>query len=393
MSRKTRKRANGEGSIYQIKSGSRKGMWVAQVTIGTDPKTGRLKRKSFYGKTRREVKEKMDDYLDLMNQGLDIETAKRLTFGEWLIQWLELYKRPNVKITTYEGYKGHIERTIVPALGHITLADLTTDDIQALYTRLQQDGKSPSYIQNIHKIINPCLQKAADNRLIQNNPASRTERPAVRKSSGKAMSEADMQKFMAVVDDQDDRWRAAFLTLMGTGLRVGELLALEWDDIDLENGLISVNKTLSRTKGQGLIVDKPKTAASEATVPMPNFVIKAIKRHKVSQAAWALKKGEEYQNRKIVFASLRGTYMSPRNFQRKHYELVKKAGIEHINVHGLRHTYATRLLEQGENLRVVQELLRHANISTTGDIYSHVTVQVKKQAAQKMDNLLGEKLS
>lgn len=391
--RKRRKRANGEGTIYQATAGKHKGLWVAQITIGTNPKTRKPKRKSFYGRTRGEVKDKLEAYQESIGQGLDVETAKRLTFGEWIAQWLDLYKRPKVRLSTYEAYSGHVKGRIVPALGHITLLELNSDHIQAFYNGLQGEGLAPATIHKMHQIIHPCLNKAVEKRLLLSNPSQITERPTVRIREGKAMTEEDMDRFLGLIDAQPNNWRAAFLVLLGTGLRIGELLALEWGDVDLENGMIDINKGLSRTKEKGLVIDDPKSEASAALVPVPEEVLQALRKHKTSQAIWILKQGEKYKNRKLVFPSMKGTLMFPRNFQRKYYDLLKKAEVEHIKLHGLRHTFATRLLEQGENLRVVQQLMRHADIKTTGNYYSHVSDKVKQKAAKTMDNLLKRRKS
>ncbi|MBO8162064.1 MAG: site-specific integrase [Thermosipho sp. (in: Bacteria)] len=384
---KKKKNANGEGSIYQIKSGKHKGKWVAQITIGKTPE-GKLKRKSFYGKTRAEVKEKMQDYLEQMNLGVDQEAAKNLTFGGWLAEWLELYKKPILRLSTYENYLMYARNHIYPVLGKIPLAELDSNHIQALYNKLKEAGKAPATIHKIHQIIHSCLEKAVDVKLLSWNPSRATERPSVKNPEAQAMSEEDMDKFLTVVEKESDKWRAAFLVLLGTGIRIGELLALEWDDVDLENGLIYVNKTLSRTKSKGLVVNEPKTEASKAYVPLPEVAVEALKKHKATQAKIILYQGEKYKNRKLVFPTDIGTYMYPRNFQRKYYSLLKKAGVTHLKLHGLRHTFATRLLEEGEDLRTVQELLRHTDIKTTANIYSHVTPKMKKKAAHKMDSIL-----
>lgn len=155
-----------------------------------------------------------------------------------------------------------------------------------------------------------------------------------------------------------------------------------------EKGIIHIDKTLSRTKEKGLIVNEPKTEESVANVPLPEVAIEALKRHRASQAQLILYLGKKYANRKLVLPTDIETYMHPRNFQRKYYSLLQKTGVEHIKLHGLRHTSATRLLEEGENLKTVQELLRHADIKTTANLYSHVTPKVKRKAAHKMGSLL-----
>lgn len=395
---KKRKNANGEGTIYQVKSGKCKGTWIAQLTVGTNPETGRPKRKSFYGKTRGEAKEKMEGYMDQIGHGLDMETAQSLTFGEWLLQFLDLYKKPTLRTSTYESYMMNARNHIIPELGDIYLPDLNTAAIQALYNKLNKKMK-PATVHKIHNIIEQSLDKAAEIRLIAWNPATATERLPVKNKKGEAMTEDDLNKFLDAVEKLNDRWRAGMLLLVGTGLRIGEMLALEWSDIDLEEGFANISKTLSTTKTKGLEVNPPKTDSSNGRVPLPQIVIEALKKHKTSQLAWALKQGPKFKNKTkdgrpiYAFASTRGTYTWPRNFRRKYDEVLLKAGIQHIKLHSLRHTFATRLLEEGEDIRVIQELLRHANIKTTANIYSHVTPKTKKKAANKMDNLLRRKLS
>jgi integrase len=393
--RKTRKNANGDGTIYEIQKGKHKGLWSAQITIGTNKETGNPKRKTFYGRTRTEVKQKMDDYKDQINMGVDVETAREMVFGEWLIQWLEMYKQPKIRLSTYENYKMYIENYIYPALGDLPLLGLNTNHIQILYNKMLKKGKASATIHKVHQIIHPCLQKAVQIKLIPWNPSAATERPTIKSHTGQAMSEPDMYKFLAFVDGMPDRWKAAMLVLIGTGLRIGELLALTWDDVDLEKGIINVNKTLSRTKSKSLVVNAPKTESSAAPVPIPELIITELKRHQASQAAYILRYGKYkgYQKSNLVFGSMKGTHIAPRNFQRKYYQVLEKAKVEHLKLHGLRHTFATRLLEEGEDTRTVQELLRHADIKTTGNIYTHVTQKVKRKASNKINDLLGKVIS
>lgn len=381
-----RRNANGEGTIYQIKQGPRKGRWVAQITVGhTDD--GRLKRKSFYGSSRAEVKEKLEAYREQLNLGINQDTTKKLTFGEWLATWLDLYKRPRLRTSTYENYQMYIRLHIYPVLGHIPLARLNSDDIQALYNQLQRAGKASATIHKVHQIVHSCLKKAVEKRMLAWNPSMATERPPLRQEEVKVLSEQDMSRFLAALNRESPKWQAAFLTLLGTGLRIGELLALEWNDIDFNRGAISVRRTLSRTKS-GLKLELPKTEKSKASIPVPETVLLALQEHRKVQKVIIMANRGQYKNAALVFPTDVGTYMIPRNFQRHYYSLLKKAGISHVKLHALRHTFATRLLEQGENLRVVQELLRHTDIRTTANLYTHVMPKLKHRAAHKMDLLL-----
>ncbi len=445
------KNPNGEGTIYQIKSGPKKGQYCAQITIRYDPKTKKQKKKSFYGKTRAEAKEKRDAYLEQHNLGLKLDDVKYLTFGEWLLQFMDIYKRINLKLSSYERYMSDVNNHIIPALGDIYLTDLDSDTIQDFYNKLSDAGKAPATIHKMHQIISQCLDKAVEKRYIPWNPDTATERPKVKQYKGKAMTEDAMNKFLNEIDKLSDKWRAAFYTLIGTGLRIGELLALTWDDVNLEEGTIFVRSTVSRTKAKGLVINDPKSESSEASIPIPEVVLDALKKHKKSQIEIALSQGKRYRvkpdNNKLmksiyeehprleeypcnpkkckcpeekatmlykddmrkiircelcgrewqyplknlknlVFPSTVGTIITPRNFQRKFYSILEKAGIEHINLHGLRNTFATRLIEEGEDIRVVQALLRHADIKTTAKIYAHVTPKAKKKAANKINNVL-----
>lgn len=389
----------GDGSIYKIKSGKRKGSWAAELDIGKTA-DGKRKRKFFYGKTKGEVKEKLTAYKELMGAGIKQEIAKSLTFGDWLTNWLILYKAPKLRTSTLERYEDDCRLHILPALGHIPLIDLDTDHIQALYNKLGKNGNkvtgeglSPASIHKVHQIIHGCLDKAVEKHLLRWNASNAAEKPAVKTNNkGKAMSEEEMDKFLVTLSTENVKWQAAFLTLLGTGVRIGELLAFEWPDFDYTEKIAHILRTVSRTKKEGLVINPPKTEASEADVPLPDVVIAALKEHRKAQLQVILRQGENYKygkKNKLVFCTDVGTYMSPRNFERKYYALRKKAGVSKtVNLHGLRHTFATRLLEEGENLKTVQELLRHADIKTTANIYSHVTPKTKQKAAHKMDNLL-----
>ena len=378
--------ANGSHSIYQIKSGKDKGKWEAQIVLGFNEE-GVPKKKRFKGDTRGEAKTKMDTWKEKNKIGIDWEGSKKF-YGIWISNWMEFYKKPPIiKQATYDNYMEWIENHIIPGIGEIPLCDLETDDIQKVYNKMMDDKLSPASIGKVHQLINGSLEKAIEVRLSEWNPAKATTRPPIKQAGAKAMTEEGMTAFLDLVYKEDIRWKAAFITLLGTGLRIGELLALEWPDIDLKEGVIRVNKGLSRTR-EGLVLETTKTAKSTRMIPLPDEAIQVLAKLKEEQKVVYLK------DINIVFRTKNNTYISPRNFQRKYYTLRDKAGIpKEISVHGLRHTFATRLLEAGEDMRIIMELLGHAEISTTANIYSHVMPKTMKKATNKMNEFLKQKSS
>ena len=373
------KRGNGEGCISKRKDGT----WCAVITVGRKP-DGKLKQKFFYGKTRQEVAEKLNKALNELRQGTFVE-ATAVTVESWLKTWLEEYKRPKLRLTTFESYRIMAECHIVPAIGHIKLKDLRPEHLQHLYNEKLKAGLSPRTVRYIHLVVHSALKQALKNQLVYRNVAEATELPADKKKEARALTLEEMDRFLNALEG--DRLKAAFVTLLGTGLRRGELLALKWDNVNLKEGTIAVKENLVWIAKKGFVFQSPKTEKSKRVVPLPDDVLAELKRHKVRQAEEKLKIGAAYQDNSLVFCTEIGTPIIPRNFERKYKALLKKAGLTGVKLHSLRHTYATRLLELGENLKVVQELLGHSRISVTADIYSHVSPELKRGAAAKLNGL------
>lgn len=379
-----KKRGNNEGTIYRRKDGT----WCSQITIGRDPKAGKEKRVTFYGKTRQEAADKLNKALNDVKQGTFVEPTK-LTVGEWLDTWLEDYKKLELRLTSWERYKGLSDNHIKPAIGSIVLKDLRPQHLQQLYNEKVKEGLAPATIRKIHNVIHAALNQALKNQLVVRNVSEATTLPSTGKREVGSLTPEEMDYFLNVV--AEDRLSAAFVCLLGTGLRRGELLALTWQDVDLAEGVIHVRRGLVRTKEKGLIFREPKTVKSRRSIPLPDDVVASLKAHKVRQNQEKLLLGLAYQDSGLVFCSEVGTPIEPRNFNRKFYQLREKAGIEGVNLHSLRHTYATRLLEAGESLKVVQELLGHSKIAMTADIYSHVSPELKREAVAKLNGTLRPK--
>ena len=181
----------------------------------------------------------------------------------------------------------------------------------------------------------------------------------------------------------DDRLRALYVLLVGTGLRRGEALALTWADVDLDGSAVRVAGTLSRVGGQ-LVVTAPKTVKSRRVVPLPAPVVSALRAHRVRQAAERLHAGSSWQDLDVVFATHCGTPTDPRNALRSLVEAAKRAGLEDVGLHTLRHSAATALIASGAHMRVVQELLGHSSFAITADVYAHVAPESTREAADRL---------
>ena len=293
------------------------------------------------------------------------------------------YKRADLRPRTWESYEIIVRNHLVPAIGALPLQSLRPEHLQKLYNEKTAQGYSPQTVHHINKVIHGALEQAIKNRLIQHNPAKAVTLPRLKRDEIQVMTREQQTRFIEALADHP--LGVAFLVLLGTGIRRGELLGLHWADVDLEEGVIYIRNNLVQVKGRGLVLQEPKTEKSKRIIPLPRAVLEELKRHQERMREAGLYDPEDPNT--PVFCSGEGNYIWPRNFSRAYDALRRKAGIEGITLHALRHTFATNLLEHGENLKVVQELLGHAKIATTADIYSHVAPEIKREAVKKLDQL------
>ena len=333
--------------------------------------------------------------------GTFVEPSK-IIFSSWLDTWLFEYKKLSVRPSTFESYEYLTRVHIKPALGHFYLKDLRSDHLQKLYNEKFKTGKidgtgglSSRTVRYIHNIICEALSCAVKNNLIVSNVAETDiiTLPRKEKRDIRILTADEQKAFLKALDGE--RLRAAFMLALGSGIRQGELLALRWQDTDLKNGLININRTVKRVKTfddidknkTKIIFQEPKTKSSKRSIPLPANVIYEIKEHRKRQLEEKLLAGEVYYDNDLVFCNELGKITEPATFTRIFKRILKKAGLPDMNVHALRHTYATRLLEANEHPKVVQELLGHSDISMTLNTYSHVMPELKKAAADKINFL------
>lgn len=388
------KRGNGEGTIYKRSNGT----WCAAVTSGINPETGKPKRDYFYGRTRQEVAEKLNSTLNNLNQGTYVKPSN-ITLGSWLDTWLEQYKKAGIRPATHEIYEGLIKLHIKPQIGHIPLKNLRPDHIQKLYNDKFKDGRidgsgglSAGSIKRMHNLLHGSLKQAVKSSLVIRNVSEATTLPKQEKKQIRILSVNEHSNFLKALEGE--RLRALFILALGTGAREGELLALRWKDVDLDEGIMNIKQSLRRVKSDEpgptktkLIFQMPKTEAGKRIIPIPDKIVTELQEHNERQLAEKQAAGELYEDNDLVFCTELGMPIDSRNMLRRFYKILEKAGVSGVTFHALRHSYATRLLEANEHPKVVQEILGHSDISMTLNIYSHVMPEIKKAAAKKINFL------
>lgn len=393
--KKAIKKANGEGSVNRYKDG-----WRATVTVGRDD-DGKLIRKQFYGKTKQEALNKADEYKHNYKSG-NIPNDERITLQQWVKIWLFEYKVNELKnssLARYEGlYRNYLKDT---TLGRVKLKDLKPANVQSYYNLLIRDkDKTADTIKSINKMLKAALRQALVEKYIITNPCHHIVLPKIEEKEEVEIFTIEEQKEF-IKGTQRHRHRALFLLDLGTGLRMGELIGLKWTDINFDKLELTVNQTIRREaildlktgtkieKGPKTMLEEttPKTQCSRRTVPILPDLVKELRLHQLFQNGEKAIAGEAYVDNKLVFSNELGEPTDPRNLARSYKRLLKKVNIPYKKFHALRHTFATRLFERGEDLKTVSMLLGHSDISITAAIYTHVMPNKKVGAVEKLVDL------
>lgn len=377
------KRGQGEGSISRRPDGT----WWARITIGKTP-DGKQKRKAFYGKTRKEVKEKLTAALNDINNNSYIEPSK-MTVKQWMYIWLKDYKKPSVKPKTYAAYEAHVRNHIVPELGNYTLSSLRNDMVQRFINGLAEKGLKSLTIERIVGTLKAALIQAVDNGLLAKSPAARVKMPLPQERTPRVLTVHEQELFMEAA--KTHRNGEIFLLILGTGLRIGEALALTWNDIDFDNCILSVNRTqieyCDHINGETIYhrtYSSPKTKTSKRKIPLIPVLITMLLDLKAQREAEKEKFKDVYQDNDLIFCNYYGVSLNYTAISKKIRSICKTTGLEGVHPHTLRHTFATRGLENGIELKVMQELLGHSSIKMTADIYTHVLIETKQNSIMKL---------
>ena len=372
-----RKRKNGEGTVRLRKDGR----WEGRIVIGYD-ENGLPKTKNVLAKTKGECIEKLKALKNTITPDTPIKLKADMPFGEWLDYWYETYCKPNARPATQRTYEGYIRLYLHPRLGSIPLNKVTTSDIQQMCTwmmtkaRVDQkngdSGLSDSQVINCYSLCDRVLEKAMAEKLIVRNPAKGCKLPPNRPNEMKVLSREDMQKVL--IQAKEENYYELFLLEFATGLRLGELMALQWDDVDLVTGELRINKQVNLV-GSKLVISEPKTKAAVRTLILPPSVRKVLAEYKTRVNSRWLFPSPKKDDLPII----------PSAVSRRLHTLLEHAGCEQVRFHDLRHTFATNALAHGMDIKTLSTILGHVSSATTLNTYSHVTDEMRQRAAVKID--------
>jgi len=394
-----KRRGNGEGYIGKTCDGH----WEARITKGYDA-NGKQQFKYFSAKTRQEVAEKLNNYIVERQKGAYIEPTK-LTVGQWLDTFYQSHIINKVKTSTRVGDESVIERHLKPYFGNTKLTELKGPQIQKVYNQLllngRVDGKgglNPKTIKNIHLVLHKALEQAVKDDLLIKNPLKSVTLPRMINKEIEILTPDEQKRLEKECSEHP--WGMAILLTLYSGLRLGEVLALQNADLDFEKNTISINKQLSRLKDYSpnapaktklYLRQETKTSSSNRTIAIAHVIMDKLKEYKDQQELNRKKWGKTYNNFNMVFCREDGYYIDPATFRDFYLRTLKKADIERKSFHTIRHSFATRALESNVNIKVVSELLGHASIQITLDTYSHVSHKLQQEAMQKIADIYYDK--
>lgn len=388
-----KRNAQGCGNIRQKtvkRNGHEYTYWEARVTTGIDPGSGRQIQKSFSGKSQEDVAKKLRSVVVAVDNGEYIEPSK-LTVGEWLDIWSEEYLN-SVKPRTAESYKASIALHIKPAIGNVRLSSLTAYQVQRLYNGLknQKTGAplSAKSKKNVHGALHRALEKAQKLGYIRHNPADKPDLPKIEKPEIQAFDDDTIFRFIEKVKGHE--FEPVFLVTLFMGLREGEVLGLTWDVIDFKRGIITIKQQLQKRRGTGGDYELVSTKNGKTrTISPAKFVMDILHEQKVRQLEYRMKAGALWNNPlNLVFTNEIGKNLCAQTVYLKFKTIVAEIGVPSARFHDLRHSYAVAALRSGDDIKTVQENLGHHTAAFTLDTYAHVTEQMKKESAARMDNFI-----
>ena len=398
------RRVKGEGSLYQAGDKS----WVYQYQVDGTRKTKRFRKKAdakaFIAALTAGPPTPVAAAVPTLAQGpARKNTAQELlTLGEWMDRWLEVYAKPTVKLSTYCSYEMFVRGHIKPQIGGLYMNTLRTDDLQSFFNERRKTGNlkgkgglSPKTLANIRNMMHLAFEQAVRSHLLAENPVEGVRLPKIPKSEMRVLSREEQDRLILAARLAPEPAAFGIIFDLFTGLRLGELCGLRWEHVYMERRAFQVCETRNRLPNHDDSIEAStsvrtmqttKTDHSRRTVYLMDQLYQDLSAYQAAQREMAATY-PGYNSGGYVFCQENGDPYEPRTFQDLFKRCVKKAGIKDANFHAMRHTFATRSLEQGMDVVTLSRLLGHATPSITLDKYGHALDEHKRSSVEKLGEL------
>ena len=387
-----KKKSNGEGSIVKRKDGR----YMARYTMDD-------KRYAIYGSTFEEVRVQLTETLSKIDQGIHI-TPTGYTVSQWLREWLFTYALPTVKQSTYISYESYVRLHLEPALGTNKLTTLTVELLQRFFNQKKQ-SLSPKSLRNIYNMLHNCLDQAVTIGYLVRNPLQGVKLPQVTKKEMLILTQEEQNALHMAAQESHTIATFGIIFTLRTGIRMGEMLGLQWGDVDYRAHTIRIRRTVGRLQKvdeSGKLIPKtagvptteivarsPKSVTAQRTIPLFSQVWNDLMTYYKKQQDLLRAQGIPLTPTTPIFSTPLGIVYEPRTYEDLFKRTLYEAGVPDINFHALRHTFATRALEAGMDIKVLSSILGHAQASTTLNLYVHALPDHKRQSMEKMSSFYG----
>jgi integrase len=384
----TTRRGHNEGHRYQRADGR----WEWKITLPNG------ERRSFYGKTEREARDKKNQAIRDYEAGLS-QKRERMTVNQYLEEWLETTAKERVRLSTLESYRSHIDVHLIPAMKGIRLRDLEPDHVNKMLASLVRIGASPATANRVRATLRAALNSAVKSRHIVRNAAALSEPRKERK--GRIAPLTPEQARTLIRETRNDTLGPLIEVAIYTGMRQGELLALRWSDVDLEAGIVTISRTLTWERNEDRegrrmvpVFSDPKTEQSRRSIRLTTGAVDALNRQRERvaglQQTATVKNWRPIAGEDLVFPSSYGTPLNSSNVTNRLKAILERMGLPHQRFHDLRHLTASLLLSEGVDIFTVKEILGHSQISLTANTYGHLTDKLAGDAAERMQRALSD---
>ena len=364
-----------------------------------------IHRKTVHG-TKKDAEVELAKFVTEVQNGLVID-GKSLKFSEFTEIWKRDYGSKELAPSTYKRYCRMLETRLLPYFGHFYINKIKPTDIMKFYDLLEKDTQlvrkkgnngsktrkplSGKTILEHHRLLRAMLHKAVYWQLIVANPAERVQPPKARKPKRKSYDDEQTKillENLELLPSEDAKYKVAIILTVFTGVRLGELMGLEWTDVDFKNRIISINRSSQYLSNMGVFTKVPKTESSIREIAIPEFIISLLDEYKLWYEEQKSIYGELWTNSDRLFVQADGKPMHPSTISKWFVKYVGQIGLPVINFHGLRHTNASLLVAQNIDIAVISARLGHAQISTTLDFYVHPLLSHNRKAGYALENLL-----